>query len=731
MGAGRLHAADAPMTMIAGLEAGSAALAKAVAAARSSGALQLSARGLTEVPPAVYQPDAALDANDTAGGAWWEAAELARVDLSRNEIAALPERLFEAGGLASLQSLDLSQNRFAALPPGLGALSALRGLSLSGNPLGPVAGAGAGGGGGGAANRGRLSALRGAGGGGGTMAAAPPPAARGEGLPDDVAALPALASLAVANCGLVALPERLGAGGDDDGLLPPPPLAQLLASGNAIARLPAGLARASALVRLELQDNALAALDGRVVAGWARLEELDVSGNQLAALPSELGLLARLRVLRARRNRLAALPAALAGCSALVELHAGFNAIESLPEALGALRGLAVLELRNNRLQELPAALCGLPLTLLDLSANSLRALPPELGLVTTLRSVPLDGNPLRLLRREVWAGPVSGLLEFLRSRLPDPSSSAAAAGAAVGAAAASSAAAATAQVAAAAVEPAAESRPQPPFGARPAAAAAGPAVAAAAAAPSAASADASSGAGGGELLLRGRGLTALPPELLDARRAALLARLDLSANPALGSALAGGGGGGALPAMPRLRGLALAGCGVRAWPLPLAEGALAMLQTLDLRGAFHLGGAGMQWRLANLNTLPCWRRTNPASRAPTLLPPKPKKTQATRSRRCPRAASRRAPRCASSTSLERRRRRSRRCPTASSCRRRRASSASRSRAAACKRRRGERCSRRPQGCGGSTCRATSSQRCRRRSLNSNASRSSTSPTTR
>lgn len=41
-------------------------------------------------------------------------------------------------------------------------------------------------------------------------------------------------------------------------------------------------------------------------------------------------------------------------------------------------------------LQELPDALCGLHLVLLDLTNNCLRRLPPALGHMTTLRSIPL-----------------------------------------------------------------------------------------------------------------------------------------------------------------------------------------------------------------------------------------------------------------------------------------------------------------------------------------------------
>lgn len=56
-------------------------------------------------------------------------------------------------------------------------------------------------------------------------------------------------------------------------------------------------------------------------------------------------------------------------------------------------------------LQELPDTLCGLQLVLLDLTNNSLRRLPPALGTMTSLRSMPLDGNALKLMRRELWSG--------------------------------------------------------------------------------------------------------------------------------------------------------------------------------------------------------------------------------------------------------------------------------------------------------------------------------------
>ena len=67
------------------------------------------------------------------------------------------------------------------------------------------------------------------------------------------------------------------------------------------------------------------------------------------------------------------------------------------------------------RLGSFPAAAGSLQLSMLDLTDNSLASLPPEMGRMTSLRALPLSGNPLRGLRT---AQPLSGLLCTLRNRL-------------------------------------------------------------------------------------------------------------------------------------------------------------------------------------------------------------------------------------------------------------------------------------------------------------------------
>ncbi len=135
-----------------------------------------------------------------------------------------------------------------------------------------------------------------------------------------------------------------------------------------------------------------------------------------------------------------------------MEVHLGHNALRTLPEDLSALQRLRLLELNKNYLGAWPRGLCALKLNMLDLGSNELRDLPAELGLMTTLRSLRLEGNPIRAIRQNFilgkegavisfsWGftfrvqhinniplykhnnpGPVSGLLESLRARLPDP----------------------------------------------------------------------------------------------------------------------------------------------------------------------------------------------------------------------------------------------------------------------------------------------------------------------
>jgi hypothetical protein len=183
------------------------------------------------------------------------------------------------------------------------------------------------------------------------------------------------------------------------------------------------------------------------------LSELDVRSNQIAALPAGLGCATALADLRLGFNQLTELPASMSSLRGLRTLDLRNNLLQvcGSPCAVAAVENTHVVRTcmrcgavrlpvqqhstallrmlsssvthasahhnagwraRSHNIthtQEFPVSLCSLQLALLDLANNSLRALPPALGAMTSLRSLPLDGNPLKLMRRGLWAGACAG----------------------------------------------------------------------------------------------------------------------------------------------------------------------------------------------------------------------------------------------------------------------------------------------------------------------------------
>jgi len=148
------------------------------------------------------------------------------------------------------------------------------------------------------------------------------------------------------------------------------------------------------------------------------LEQLDVTGNALTALPADFSRLQRLKVLFASGNRFERLPPVLGDCPALSQiglrgcslrelpgealppqlrwLTLTDNALERLPAELGERPALQKLMLAGNRLGALPASLAQAhSLELLRLAANRLERWPGWLAELPRLAWLAWAGNPL------------------------------------------------------------------------------------------------------------------------------------------------------------------------------------------------------------------------------------------------------------------------------------------------------------------------------------------------
>jgi hypothetical protein len=88
---------------------------------------------------------------------------------------------------------------------------------------------------------------------------------------------------------------------------------------------------------------------------------------------------------------------------------------------LQGLPGLEILNARDNKVSLVDAVLlASMPrLTVLDLTNNDINQVPPELGLLSKLRSLSLEGNTFRIPRHEVLSKGTACVLSYLRDRIP------------------------------------------------------------------------------------------------------------------------------------------------------------------------------------------------------------------------------------------------------------------------------------------------------------------------
>ncbi|MFM5872448.1 leucine-rich repeat-containing protein kinase family protein [Aeromonas veronii] len=167
---------------------------------------------------------------------------------------------------------------------------------------------------------------------------------------------------------------------------------------------------------LKLSEN-LTEFPTEILSLKETLEVLDLTGNQLSALPDELAGFGKLRIIFCSENRFTELPEVLGRCPALTmvgfkanqiatvsakALPAGLrwliltdNAIERLPDELGQRDALQKLMLAGNRLRELPASLANCrKLELLRIAANRIERFPEWLQALPRLSWLAYSGNP-------------------------------------------------------------------------------------------------------------------------------------------------------------------------------------------------------------------------------------------------------------------------------------------------------------------------------------------------
>lgn len=346
-----------------------------IKAARKSGQLNLSGRGLSEVPASVWRinldtpEEAHSNVQFDAADRWWEQTDLLKLFLSSNKLQSLPDDLRL---LPALVVLDVHDNLLSKLPGAIGELLNLQKLNVSHNKL--------------------------------------------KSLPPELAQLRHLKSLLIQHNQLEEMPDALGQLAE---------LEELDLSNNSLRNISGCLGGLTHLGRLNLSNNKLRTLPAEI-SSLKSLRQLDCTSNLLEDVPTSLAGMDSLEQLYLKQNKLTFLPE-LPNCKRLKELHVGNNQISTLgPQHLSHLRCLSILDLRDNKLKSLPDEIALLEgLERLDVTNNDLGSLPSSLANLQNLNSLLLDGNPLRGIRRDLLSKGTQELLKYLRGRIqvPDPKS--------------------------------------------------------------------------------------------------------------------------------------------------------------------------------------------------------------------------------------------------------------------------------------------------------------------
>ncbi|AFY56938.1 leucine-rich repeat (LRR) protein [Rivularia sp. PCC 7116] len=173
-------------------------------------------------------------------------------------------------------------------------------------------------------------------------------------------------------------------------------------SGNELTALPPEIGQLTNLQYLHLSYNQLSSLPEEF-GQLTNLQFLYLLENQLSTLPAEIGQLRKLQCLYLRRNQLSILPEEIGQLTNLQSLYLNENQLSTLPAEFGQLRKLQCFYLRRNQLSSLPEEIGQLTnLQSLYLNENQLSTLPPEIGQLSNLQYLHLSYNQLSSLPPEI-----------------------------------------------------------------------------------------------------------------------------------------------------------------------------------------------------------------------------------------------------------------------------------------------------------------------------------------
>ena len=133
------------------------------------------------------------------------------------------------------------------------------------------------------------------------------------------------------------------------------------------------------LKSVDLSNCSLTTFPTELFALSECLESLNMGGNHLSSLPEQMVLFTKLRILFFAQNH-----------------------FEEIPVVLGKMQSLYMLSFKSNRLSNVPPESLSPSVGWLILTDNKITALPPSIGMLSTLRKLMLSCNQIETLPDEL-----------------------------------------------------------------------------------------------------------------------------------------------------------------------------------------------------------------------------------------------------------------------------------------------------------------------------------------
>eukprot|EP00347_Sterkiella_histriomuscorum_P009848 403339641 len=197
-------------------------------------------------------------------------------------------------------------------------------------------------------------------------------------------------------------------------------------SENAFTDLPEDIILLKNLKQLRVQNNKLKNLPLNLLK-MQSLQSIQFANNQLIrfyddSISRQEVNLPNLTFLSLNANNITQVPPILKYLPKLQQLHLHMNKISDVKELCRKqFKQLEVLDLGNNKLREIPIALIHYceNLTLLNLQNNDIsdRGIPNLIGIHKNIKTIQIDGNPLKSIRRAIIEKGTEAILKYLRDK--------------------------------------------------------------------------------------------------------------------------------------------------------------------------------------------------------------------------------------------------------------------------------------------------------------------------